>query len=354
MKKRVLSMLLALTLCLTMLPTTAMANGAESEITWLAQEEYKSIQSVIEVEDTGEYYFLVENNKGMLGLLDERGEVILPCEYQSTPTYMFVNGLMQVKQNGKLGFIDTSGKIVIPCEYTRLIHFSETGPTVAKKNSKFGLINRNNEVVLPFEYDYLFPFSGDRWIVGQKGTSGYTYGLIDIDGNLIVPCMYYSIESSVDGIARIVEDNYWDGKYGYIDIDTGRVIAACQYDTAEDFSTIFEGLAMVGFEYYDEDLDWNVGKAGFIDKTGSTVIPIEFSYFREFSDEYVVAGRDTYTVNADGSAKSEEALIDRNGNFIIPFGKYDRIETLSEGLSVVESNGKYGCINAAGELVIPL
>jgi hypothetical protein len=80
-------------------------------------------------------------------------------------------------------------------------------------------------------------------------------GLIDIKGNVIVPCKWKYIESFSDGLAKVKDDLEY---YGYVD-KKGKLAIPCQWKTAERFRN---SKAKVG--------DSN-GREFFIDKTGSII-----------------------------------------------------------------------------------
>jgi len=118
------------------------------------------------------------------------------------------------------------------------------------------------------------------------------------------------------------------GKNGYID-STGTLVIPCDYDYAEPFS---EGLARVGKN----------NRYGYIDKTGELIIPLTYSHAWSFSEGLAAVKK-----------SGKYGYIDKTGEIIIPF-EYDYAQPFSEGLGVVELNGKKGCIDKTGEVVIPL
>ena len=94
---------------------------------------------------------------------------------------------------------------------------------------------------------------------------------------------------------ELVKTQCENGKYGYKDKKTGKIVIACNYDYVEHFS---EGLARVKLN----------GKWGFINKIGEEVITC----------------------------------------------KYDGVLWFSGGLAEVQLDGKWGCLNYTGFLVVPI
>lgn len=83
-----------------------------------------------------------------------------------------------------------------------------------------------------------------------------------------------------------------DGKWGFID-NTGTVVIPFEYDGAFSFS---EGLASV-----EKD-----GKYGFIDNTGTVVIPFEYDDALPFSEglAYVEESKEGFYINKQGERVS--------------------------------------------------
>lgn len=87
----------------------------------------------------------------------------------------------------------------------------------------------------------------------------------------------------------------------------------------------------------------SVGRMGYVDEKGSIAIPFKYQEAYEFVGERAVVMQ-----------KNAYAAIDKNGNIIVPFGKFDSISNFSNGRAGVKRNGKWGYINESGVVCIPL
>lgn len=103
---------------------------------------------------------------------------------------------------------------------------------------KWGYANNEMEVALPPLWDYAsyFRFSKTA-VVGMKQQSGeYLYGLIDVNGNYLVPCEYYISDGESEA--------FFGGEDGYYLIMNPQRTLCGYYDMSNDFfcEPIFEDV----------------------------------------------------------------------------------------------------------------
>ncbi|MFT5860416.1 MAG: hypothetical protein ACI865_002529 [Flavobacteriaceae bacterium] len=185
------------------------------------------------------------------------------------------------------------------------------------------------------------------------------YSLIDLKGNLIIPsCMYeitrlkdnlYSANGSLyqsDGTKITTKPFDFIGKLreGLISIRTekgigfinakGREIIKPQFAWAYDFHS---GRAAV----------YNGDKWGFIDTTGTLVIPFLYDQVRNYNEglSIVAIGQNTN--------KDRWGIINKSGNYILE-PTYDELHVFKDGLAKAFINGQgTGFVNKKGKEVIP-
>ena len=274
MKKKLLSMALALALCLGL---TAPAFAAELKVVQVPD---------ITVE---EYEGKVEYGMGY-----------------------FSEGLAQLwvheKSGTKAGYIDKTGKVVIPAEYGTIGEFSE-GLADAEKDGKFGFIDKTGKAVIPFQYpwtEYGRPLGefheGLAAVLTDEGL-----GYIDKTGAEVIPFQYDYGLSFSEGLAAMQED----GKWGYID-KTGKLVIPCKY---EGGATPFSGGFAVVYDFYNDEQSSNPQMrpmAGIIDKTGKEVVPPKV--YTENGAEYILL----YTSGSnfrDGIARLPRFSVSGGGDF---------------------------------------
>lgn len=191
-------------------------------------------------------------------------------------------------------------------------------------------------------------------------------GLVNAQGDIIIPIgEYHSLQFSDDG-KTLVARHYDSGLMGFLDT-TGKPILPFKYKKAQPFS---EGLAGVS-----ED-----GKTmGFINPQGQWIIAPQYDWditakYQFTSGAVVVYKKAPKQISNPLNQQTntiqvpQAGVINKNNQFIVPFGKYEEIDSFREGLAKVGikvastgvmDNGKmdlgrrFGFINPQGTLVIP-
>lgn len=134
--------------------------------------------------------------------------------------------------------MDDKGKIILPCEYDYIELYPRESQNsivyVVVKNGKFGKIKENGEVIIPFEYDGM-----TTWLEHESGYH-YVYqnkkmGVIDEYGKVLVPPIFESVDYTYTPHQVIVFDGK---KFGLFDIKTQTFTIPMVYDylfEASDF-----------------------------------------------------------------------------------------------------------------------
>lgn len=321
MKKKLLSLALALALCMGL---SVPAFAAELKIVQVpvpTVEEYEGTEYATWVFYEGLSRLYLYNSSGSIssmGFIDWTGKVVIPPRYDNGRD--FSEGFAFVEKDGKGGFIDRTGKEITPFQYDGALGFSE-GFAAVLKGSKVGFIDTTGKEAVPCIYDTVLSFSQGLAAV-QKGGK---WGFIDTAGEEVIPFQYEDAYSFSEGLAG-VEKN---GKMGFID-KTGEEVIPFQYDYVYPFS---EGLACVSIN----------SKGGYIDKTGKEVIPIQYDNSKEFSNGLAAVMKN-----------GKWGYINKDDEIVVPF-KYGNAESFSEGFAAVydSAGGSWGFIDMTGKEVVP-
>ncbi|NMA94130.1 MAG: hypothetical protein GX975_05655 [Clostridiales bacterium] len=317
-KKRLLSLILAALICLTILPLSVFAYGEdEIDIVWL-EEGYD------EVRDFREDLVCALSINEKYGFLDKNLNVVIPAIYDYVNS--FSNGLATVVKGDKYGFINKAGKEVVPCIYDAAGSFSD-GLALVQKNGLYGYIDTSGKEVIPCKYGNAFPFS-DGLAAVTKDPWGYgEWGYIDKSGREVIPFKYEKAYPFFDGMAQVENGD----TYGYFIDTSGNQKFSYLYNSyfVEDY--FYEGLVLVQKD----------NKFGFINKNGELAIPFIYDFAKSFSDGMALVEKN-----------GKFGYIDTSGKEVIPC-IYDDVSMFSEGLAIVLKNGKCGYIDKNGKEIVP-
>lgn len=269
----------------------------------------------------------VQNNKGLWGFINRRGEEVIPCQFKESNS--FTEGLAPVcNEEGKWGYIDKNGNLVIDYQFDGACCFI-CGIALIKLNEKYGFINKNGNKINKNEFPEAYFFKNGLGVVKyfEEGKSVYSY--IDEDGKLFGKYHWCSQFDS-NGLAIVCQ--YKPSINQIINKDF-KVIK--EKESAANFWTIRDGMILAREKnmYCFYDCEFN------------KKIPSLFNNARTFEDGAAIVeiGDNVGFVKKDGFMKMFSMKT-----------KYKQIRDFSGGLAAVENiDGLWGFINKKGEEVIP-
>ena len=154
------------------------------------------------------------------------------------------------------------------------------------------------------DYDHIDSFYEGRSIVSKDGK----YGVIDLNGSVMVPCKYSKILRFSEGVAACqVESGCWSfmNRMGHIVLSLPDGL-----DVISDIG-FKEGLCAVS-GYVEDEEDNSELKYGFIDKNGNLVIGLQYDYANDYNDGLAV-------VSIDGEDGDYQIYINKAGEQAIPY-----------------------------------
>lgn len=220
------------------------------------------------------------------------GKMLLPCEYESVGDSLYLIN----PETGK--YQDYTAADFDKKDYKRYV--------IKHKNGKYGFIDDNFNIIVEPKYDYIEFFRDNTAIVGINQTfsdmdisykTATFYGMIDLDGNEIMPCQYYTI---INGISYVIvydyEQSMCDCYWKYPTRPSRWSVA----DKNGNFTAAWRAIE-VPEKYLNSCLDRNRIKGEGFNENGYAVV----SWTRLHMFEENVYDHYSYSV-----------IIDRNGNYI--------------------------------------
>ena len=154
----------------------------------------------------------------------------------------------------------------VPIEIDNVEYFDDDGYAEVRKDGKYGLINADGEFVIPCMYDELRRLNNVQYAAVRMNGK---WGAVDLHNNTLIEFVYDDAFDSKDNCVAVVKD----GKMGCIGVlDKTGVNIPCKYDMMGHFNE--KG-------YTASCLD---GKWGVIDVNGNVLTP--FIYDRAYNPGY--------------------------------------------------------------------
>lgn len=325
--------------------------------------------------------FATVTKNSLIGILNERGEEILPCDYETIYPYVD-DALIIVERDGKYGLFDTEGNKLISCEHGSIVYF-EDGFALVEKEYKYGIFDTKKQKTTACTYESKFIDNKivehltdgnfyyawyDEFKITPKDfffedgfalvTKNGAYGLLDDKGKEVIPCLYERIDLFVEKGLAIVEK---DGKYGMFNT-RGKEILPCDYGHIKPY--LEDGFVVT--ERYNEPAEYQMIN------TKGKAISRKYENIFNFEDEFAIAERDDKELLISKKGKeisseyksidyfntrfaiakneNEHVIINTKGEEVSR--KYERIECCINCFLVVKRNGKYGIINMEGKEVV--
>ena len=327
--------------------------GYAQKIAKKLKEKYQEVELL---EEYGYQFYKVLNNY-KFGLLDNEGNEILPCQFESVslttievPDAKTLLFFANVMSNGKMAIRDLNdgGKEVFPPKYetARMCYEEDLNyyyVSVSNKD-KYGICQIDGKEIISCNYDLAYISSVSKtkasYITVQKDGK---FGLLQMTGEEIVPCnyeqAYIDYEPETEYYSVIVKKN---GKYG-ICLENGEEKIPCIYDQAYIASEPESKVIYAKVKKGD--------KRGISNTDGKILVPCKYDnasleYLKEANFYYV------WVSNND-----KRGLCTLDGKEIVPcicdYAVVNREE--NNGLLYIETkvNDKIGIVSINGDEIIP-
>ena len=251
----------------------------------------------------------------------------------------FFNGKMLLFENGKLGAVNTELETVIPAIYDDLQLSDNDWNIVAKHDGKYGVLNDEGNTIVDFEYEYIksiYDGHDIHYVIKKEGK----FGLANRHGFIVMkPILNYEpqIVYPDNRLIIIKKENTREDKdeygllYGVVDFD-GNEILPMEHIGINDIS---EGI-ITARKAYD--------KGGYYDVFGNELTSFDYRMIYPFNEGLAFASR----CNTDGIW--EHNVLNLNGDVVFNADSYS-LGGFYGGIACVTSTK---IIDKNGKMVVDL
>ncbi|MEK4005837.1 WG repeat-containing protein [Paenibacillus sp. FSL H3-0333] len=181
----------------------------------------------------GRALFSKQNTTGgnsLYGYLDAQGKEVLPAVYLDAGD--FSNGTALVKiAEGEYALIDLHGVVLHTYKHP-FVGYPGDGLLAfqATENGKYGYLHTDGTIAIQPQYTAALPFSEGRAVINTAADYGNAYGLIDKQGKMIIPAVYYEVQQLGEnrvalGTPLYADQPYRGSRYVIADALTGRILS---------------------------------------------------------------------------------------------------------------------------------
>ncbi len=302
--------------------------------------EELNIQRIGRVDSLGRCAYSEDSEKGTWGVISIDGIVVPTGKYKGVK--LLDNGLIRVStqneewpSNPLHGLLNSKGEEILPLKYTEISSFDNNRAKICIggeyddeydeiKDGKWGVVDITGKIIVDCNYDGIWLNEDGTIKVSDKSGELPLYGLLDENGNEILPIKCTSISSFVNerAVVRIgahkVDDYEFrqdiiGGKWSLIDRNGNFIIEEITVPSGliDSIKLLNNGLMIVKKCYEEYD------KYGLLDENGNELLPVRYSDISDFKD-----GLATICIGGEpdfftGEATREKwGIIDSKGKFI--------------------------------------
>ena len=170
---------------------------------------------------------------GRIGMLDSRGRVVIPFEYNDLGLSTLNRIPYQLTSFGQFGYLDYQGNVVVPAQFESACSFAPGGLALVSQDTKFGYLDLQANLAIPLQFDFGMQFeNGIAWasLPGERGR-----GVIDVSGAWKFRTSYEGTHRFSEGLAGFAAGDPYDSKYGFLNLE-GKTVLAPQFDRVRHFT----------------------------------------------------------------------------------------------------------------------
>ena len=378
-------------------------NGKYGIINFLGKEITKPIYDEIDTLQYKEGELLAQKD-GKYGVINIKGAVLVKFKYsniESDKYYLENENYLEsgyivsnITDDGyRYGYVNIKGKEILKTKFNELSRIVQIDSNdiyiICAENGKYGLY-KNKKKIIENDYQALtYNESNDRIIV----TKGKKYGVLSLEGEVIVPIEYQQIDVISKNIYATTNDDdiiVFDANGNELELDKNTVISDIdntdykiyiQIEENQTTYSIYENdkkktknkYTYIEYLYDDYFIVSNgQGELGVIDNNEMTIIGVKYDSIQRVDGTSLLQVSDSsdkttaiYSEQMKQICQMQNAIIQKEDNYIKMYNESD-VKYISKDGQEVQSaeifkdnklfankfNGKWGFIDANGNKVV--
>lgn len=246
-------------------------------------------------------------------------------------------GLVPVVKNDLFGYANYSGKVVVPCKYANAeTMVGNTGIVVLDtgEGQSYGVVDRNGNEVIPVSFERITRMPNFFRVKNSAGR----FALFNTSGVQLTPFTFDAVFDA-EGEDKVV--GAYHGRQLLIDT-MGKPVFNSSWMSLHKRTGASDPVSK-GFWIAGDMKTSGAEKFGLIKTNGEVVLQPTFNQMGGLGKDYLFVSIDGHTLLG---------IIDYSGKQILPFEFEECLQQRGEGF-VVKQNGKIGVVDNTGKTRIP-
>lgn len=186
--------------------------------------------------------------------------------YNDVGFIYFSNGYSVLEKNGKEGLIDEKGKVILPFEFDK-ISTNENELIIATKDDNIGFLNYDGKVISPYKPKNNTHYINNKNLVIYKNDN--LSGIIDLEGNYLTKPRYKKLNT----VGEVVY---------YVDTDNSSGVLSAKGEELINLGADIE-ITRTSATVFAAKMD---GNTGLLTVNGEELLPFEFENITHLDGDY--------------------------------------------------------------------
>lgn len=190
------------------------------------------------IQQTTNGNFIASEDGTLYGMIDGKGNKILEFEYDFIAQFDYQNNRFVASKDGNQGVVNEKGETIIPFQYYSISTGSDWSSNmiyISDPDYRTNIIDTNGKSIISAECSYVYYYPGYEIFYCSTNDGQFQY--YDRSGNLLYSKVMFYIDpySAYDAIQIAQMGDYDDPRYGAFDLTTGNDMMPYEFESLYPF-----------------------------------------------------------------------------------------------------------------------